>query len=136
MIKGVEMLGKSLFIACVIVANSVHAEIPEQLNVTWKHFQECIKKNDIDGVAKLTHFPIRSNEFGGDIKTPVELKNKYSEIFTPFVVRKIMTSIPEKVGTYRGFVVDCINPDGYAIFLGFEKKGKNYYFSYIDNANE
>ena len=115
---------------------SVHAEIPEQLKMTWRQFQECVKKNDIEGVLKLTHFPIRSNEFGGNIKNSTEFKKKYSEIFTPYVIKRILTFRPEKIGTYRGYVVDCTDPDGYAIFLGFEKRNENYYFSYIDNANE
>lgn len=136
MIRGVKMLVKALSVACVMFVSPVHAEIPEQLGTTWKQFQECVKRNDVEGVVKLTHFPIRSNEFGGNIKTASEFKKRYSEIFTPYVVQKISSGVPEKVGTYRGYVIDCINPNGYAIFLGFEKKGGKFYFSYIDNANE
>ena len=130
------MFAKGLCAACMISVSSFCAEIPDQLGSVWKQFQEYVKNNDIDNMIKITYFPIKSNEFGGNIKSKDEFKKKYYQIFTPYVVQKIIYGKPERVGSYRGYVVDCIDPNGYAIYLGFEKKGHKFQFSYIDNANE
>lgn len=136
MTNGEEMFTKGLCIACVISVSSFGAEIPDQLGAVWKQFQECVKKNDIDGIIEMTYFPIKSNEFGGNIKSKAEFKKKYHQIFTPYIVQKVIYGKPERIASYRGYVVDCIDPNGYAIYLGFEKKGHKFQFSYIDNANE
>lgn len=112
------------------------AGTPQQLNHTWVQFQEAVKKADVEAVATMVHFPLRSNDFGGTIKSTSVFKSKYKEIFSSFVVGKITTVSLKKINGYKGFVADCSDPDGLALVFGFEKYGDKYLLSYIDNANE
>ncbi|NWJ42100.1 MAG: hypothetical protein HXX12_14145 [Geothrix sp.] len=130
------MFKKIVVVFSMMYSVTVMSQIPTQLATTWNKFQLAIENDNIEALSKITHFPLRSNDFGGDLKSSDSLKSKYKLIFSDYVKQKIKKKCPTRIKGYNGYAVDCSDPSGLAIVLGFEKCGKIYLFTYIDNANE
>jgi len=65
-----------LYSLCTTFIVAAPAELPVGLVTAWSQFQQAIKHDDIDALAKITKFPLRSNEFGGDIKSAKVLRQR------------------------------------------------------------
>lgn len=121
-----------LILALVLPLCLAHQEqMPPDMLSAWASFREAVRERDVDKVVLLSRFPIEANDFGGNIRSPSELKKRYRKIFSPSIEMCFATGHPRSVPGYPGYLIDC---DGYLAF-GFRKYGSQYKFSYIDNAN-
>jgi len=55
--------------------------VPPQVKVEWAKFQAALKADDLKVLAAMAKFPIRCNEFGGNIKSAKVLADRYKTIF-------------------------------------------------------
>jgi len=125
-----------LFCACSLVF-AAPPPLPAELVSAWTRFQQALRADDPDALSQVTRFPLRSNEFGGDISTPSALREKYQTLF-PQKTRQCLLAASLKrrhydKGTYYDVFCD-VGP--YPIRFIFEQAGSRYYFTSIDNVNE
>jgi hypothetical protein len=55
--------------------------VPPQVKVEWAKFQAALKADDLKILATMAKFPIRCNEFGGNIKSAKVFADRYKTIF-------------------------------------------------------
>jgi hypothetical protein len=108
--------------------------LPADLQQTWAAFRTAVQAGDAEGVARISAFPIRANDFGGKIIRVSVLKQRFARIFGDAVRQCVAQKRPQSMEGYPGYILDCDN-DNLAIGFGFELKRGNYRFTYIDNAN-
>jgi hypothetical protein len=113
------------------------AEPAAGIEKTWAAFQAALKQKSPEALAKISKFPIQSNEFGGPIKTSGILEKRFAKIFTPKTIQCLLAQKPkrqvqDKKVYYEAF---CDN-DKYPIRFIFEKSGSDFFFTGVDNINE
>lgn len=130
-------IGAWIFCSASMLASCANAQqetLPGELLGPWHSFQEAIRNSDADALAKISHFPIRSNDFGGNIGSADVLKERFKKIFFDQVRTCVADKKPSRISPFPGYILDC-NNDNLALGFGFEPFEKEYRFSYIDNAN-
>lgn len=112
------------------------AALPPELRQQWERFQDALRADEPAAIAALAKFPIRSNEFGGNIANAKTLKNRYATIF-PAATKKCLISanLQAQKGLAGHYEVYC-DVSGYPIRFLFNRVGRQYYFTGIDNINE
>ena len=112
-------------------------EIPPAMQTTWVLFQKSLKNQSPESLAKISKFPIRSNEFGGTIKSPAILKARFKTIFTAKTIQCLLgTTIKRQTSGKKVFFEAFCDNDVYPIRYVFEQVGLDYKFTSIDNINE
>jgi hypothetical protein len=136
------MIKRTLFLlafSTILVPNSLQAEtlnLPSSLTFTWTQFQNAIKNDNINQLAKITKFPLTSNESWGNMKSAKELKKNYKAIFTPAIKQCLLSSTPEKTKGENGkYYYTVLCTDKYPLDFTLEKVGSKYLFTDIDNIN-
>lgn len=110
--------------------------LPKELQAQWARFQAALAKDDVQGLLALTRFPLRSNEFGGDMKTPEAFKRHYKTLFSAETRACMQAATPQKAGGVKDtYTVSC-EAGGYPIDFVFSRVGATYLFTRIDNVNE
>jgi len=112
-------------------------ELPKDLLSQWSRFQAALRTDDVKLLAEVTHFPLESNEFGGNIKSGDVLATRYKTIF-PEKTKKCLLASTLKREESEGDVYYDVYCDvgAYPIRFIFSKVGSRYYFTGIDNINE
>ncbi len=82
-----------LSIAWLVLVAAGTAEVPQAIQAQWTRFQAAIKADDLSTVTAMSKFPIRSNEFGGDIPSAKVLTQRYTTIF-PAPTRQCLATAP------------------------------------------
>ncbi|MBK8726594.1 MAG: hypothetical protein IPL96_11285 [Holophagaceae bacterium] len=102
----------------------------------WSAFQAALRADDAGALAKVTRFPLRSNEFGGAIATPAALKAKWKTLFPPATKACLLAATPERTeGAKDSFEAFC-EVGGYPIRFIFTQRNGAYRLSALDNINE
>lgn len=111
--------------------------LPPGLQAQWSRFQRALKDDDVTALAGTARFPIRSNEFGGDIASVEVLKQRYATLFPEKTKRCLLASVPERL-EYDGHVLYEVYCDvgPYPIRFLFEPQGAQYFWTGLDNINE
>jgi len=121
----------------LLVAEPCRAELPQPMAATWRLFQAAVRANDPAAMARISHFPVESNEFGGDIPDAVRLRERFARIF-PDGRRACLlnqTPTPLRLGDRPTYEVFCDN-DRVPIRFLFEPVGADYRWTVLDNINE
>jgi hypothetical protein len=107
------------------------------LQAQWSRFQAALRADDVTLLAGTARFPIRSNEFGGDIASVEVLMQRYATIFPEKTKRCLLASVPEKL-EYDGHVLYEVYCDvgPYPIRFLFEPQGAQHFWTGLDNINE
>jgi hypothetical protein len=113
------------------------AEPAKGFDKTWSMFQNALRRKSPDALARISKFPIHSNEFGGSISTPEVLNKRFGNIFTPKTIRCLLAQKPQRMVHNKKvyFEAFCDN-DRYPIRYIFEIVGSEFRFTSIDNINE
>ena len=113
------------------------SSLPPALQAQWSRFQIALKTDDVKRLAETAHFPIRSNEFGGDIASPEVLKQRYSTVF-PAKTKECLLASSLNKQEFDGHVIYEVYCDvgPYPIRFLFEQQGAQYFWTGIDNINE
>lgn len=107
------------------------------IDKTWAAFQAALKQKSPEALAKVSKFPIQSNEFGGSIKNAAVLKKRFEEIFTPKTIKCLLAQKPKReVVDKKEYYEAFCDKDKYPIRFIFEKSGSDFLFTAIDNINE
>lgn len=107
------------------------------IDKTWSMFQAALKEKSPEALAKISKFPIQSNEFGGPIKNSDVLKKRFAEIFTPKTIQCLLAQKPKRqVQDKKEYYEVFCDKDKYPIRFIFEKSGSEFLFTAIDNINE
>lgn len=110
--------------------------LPPDLAAAWTAFQAALKADDAAALAKVARFPLRSNEFGGNLADAAALKRKWTTLFPPATKACLLAATPQKTAGARDtFEVFC-DVGGYPIRFIFRKAGNAYRFAALDNVNE
>jgi hypothetical protein len=126
-----------VFFLMIAVPQLAVAEPAPEIAKTWALFQDALRQNSAESLARISKFPIHSNEFGGSIKNQEILIKRFAKIFTPKTIQCLLaqTPTPQKDGKKVYFEAFCDN-DIYPIRYIFEKVGPDFRFTSIDNINE
>jgi len=120
----------------VLQAPAPTPALPPDLVAAWSAFQAALKADDAGALAKVSRFPIRSNEFGGNLADAAALKRKWKTLFPPATKACLLAATPEpSAGARDTFEVFC-DVGGYPIRFIFRKAGSTYRFAALDNVNE
>lgn len=124
-------------IACVIHAYAGSPALPREVSAAWVKFQAALKADDLPALIAMTKFPLRCNEFGGDIKNPKVFAQRYTTIF-PAPTKRCFASAPlhpEKWKNKLHYEVWC-DVGEYPIRFVFDQVGSQLVLTSIDNVNE
>jgi hypothetical protein len=109
------------------------AQVPPKAAEAITRFQQAVASEDLDSLAAVAHFPIKSNEFP-TIKNPAELKKFFPKIFPPNRKAGLVGQAP--VAQLKGFVSVFSKQEDDPIQFLFQRYGKEYLWCSIDNVNE
>jgi len=126
-----------LSIAWLVLVAAGTAEVPQAIQAQWTRFQAAIKADDLPTVIAMSKFPIRSNEFGGDIPSAKVLTQRYTTIF-PAPTRQCLATAPLHRETWHKrihYEVWC-DVGAYPIRFLFTPIGSTLSLTSIDNVNE
>lgn len=126
-----------LAIALVIPAYAGAPEIPREVSVQWAKYQGALKANDLHTLTSMAKFPIRCNEFKGDIKSAKQFEERYRLIFPEPTKRCFETSVLHvQKGKGRTYYEAWCDVGEYPIRFIFEQVGSKLCLTSIDNVNE
>jgi hypothetical protein len=126
-----------LIIALVIAVSAGAQELPREVSVQWSKYQTALKANDLHSLTSMARFPVRCNEFKGDIKSAKDFARQYKVIFPEATKRCFETSVlhPQKWKGSIYYEAWC-DVGEYPIRFIFEQVGSKLYLTSIDNVNE
>ncbi len=126
-----------ILIACCIHASAGSPALPREVSAEWVKFQSALKADDLPTLIAMTKFPLRCNEFGGDIKNQKVFIQRYKTIF-PGPTKQCFASAPlhpEKWKNKLHYEVWC-DVGEYPIRFVFDQVGSKLVLTSIDNVNE
>lgn len=123
------------FVVILQVGSNLIGTQPKDRSVSAvvSEFRHAIAHEDFNALAKVTRFPIKSNEFG-NVKDINVLKSKFKSIFTKERLGGLVDQKPVPLlnGVYAITSKDNTDP----IQFLFKKFDGEYKFYSIDNVNE
>lgn len=121
----------------LLLAAPARAQLPTSITGTWSLFQAAVRTEDPLAMARISRFPLASNDFGGPIASATELRQRFRLIFTAAMRQCLLQQTP------RALVVDgqpfheaFCDVDHRPIRFVFERFGSEVRWSAIDNVNE
>ncbi len=135
--SGPRLLWPAVIVMSLTIARPAQAQLPSAMARTWSLFQAALRSNDPDALARLSQFPLQSNEFGGPIGDPARLRAHFSLIFSSPRRRCLLQQTPRQLQVDGRVIFEafCDN-DRYPIRFLFERVGKDYRWTGLDNINE
>jgi hypothetical protein len=113
------------------------AQRPGGMARTWSQFQSAVQADDPEAMARISRFPVQSNEFGGPISDVTQLRQRFGLIFSasrrPCLLNQ--TPRPLRVDGRELYEAFC-DTDRYPIRFLFERVSSEYRWTAIDNINE
>jgi hypothetical protein len=99
----------------------------------WPKFKEAVAKNDKEGVAALTKFPLPMPYGVPAVKTKAQFLQRYAKIFDAATRKCFATAKPERENNKSAsYNVLC----GEAMLYEFDLVGGTYKLVTVDNINE
>jgi hypothetical protein len=130
---------KRLFIASLVAIQSFAGApaLPQEVSAEWAKFQAALKADDLATLSSMIEFPLRCNEFKGDIKSAKSFAEQYKTIFPAPTKQCFATSPlhPQKWNGQIHYEAWCDIGD-YPIRFIFKKVGTKLLLTTIDNVNE
>ncbi len=106
----------------------------------WKTFKTAVSKNDVEGVARLSRFPIGMSYGIPSIRTKVQLTKRYRQVFNEQSDAAICFSKakPEmNAENPKQFTVACPDAAGNEVVIyHFKQTRTGWKFTGLDNLNE
>ena len=111
--------------------------VPPKVKLEWAKFQAALKADDLKALTAMVKFPVRSNEFGGNIKSSKIFADRYKTIFPAatkqcFAVSTLHTRRWDNQIHYEAW---C-DVSEYPIRFIFDFNGSKLLLTSIDNINE
>jgi len=110
------------------------------LDTFWEAFKTAVSKHDVEGVARLSRFPIGMSYGIPGIKTKVQLVKRYRQVFNEQTDAAVCFSKakPEiDAGNPKQFTVACPDAAGNEVVIyHFEQTRTGWKFTALDNLNE
>jgi len=127
-----------ILLATSLAASARQAENP--LETFWAAFKTAVSKHDVEGVARLSRFPIGMSYGIPSIKTKVQLIKRYRQVFNEQSDAAVCFSKakPElNAETTKQFTVACPDAAGNEVVIyHFEQTRTGWKFTGLDNLNE
>lgn len=126
-----------LSFALVLPSNASEQPTPPKVQAEWAKFQSAVKGDDPKALLGFIRFPVRSNEFGGNINSAKVLVDRYKTIF-PAPTKQCLGSSDLQIVRHNGRVhyeAFC-DVSGYPICFIFSFDGSRLLLTSIDNINE
>ncbi|MFN8010019.1 MAG: hypothetical protein U0P81_01310 [Holophagaceae bacterium] len=111
------------------------APLPPDLAAVHKAFQAALAADDPAALAKVTRFPLRSNEFGV-LKDAAALKRGWGRIFPPAVRAALAKGSLERTEGVKDTFEAFSDAGGLPIRFLFTRTQAGWRFSALDNINE
>ena len=106
----------------------------------WQSFTTAISKHDVEGVARLSRFPIEMSYGIPSIKTKAQLIKRYRQVFNEQTDAAVCFSKakPEmNAENSKQFTVACPDAAGNEVVIyHFEQTRTGWKFTGLDNLNE
>jgi hypothetical protein len=111
--------------------------IPANVSKEWVRFQTALKNDDLPTLIAMIKFPLRCNEFSGDMKSPKAFKACYKTIFPERTKQCFLSSglLLQREGKQIRYESWCDVGD-YPIRFIFKFSGSKLFLTSIDNVNE
>lgn len=116
-------------------APAPQAPLPPDLAAVWKDFQAALKADDPAALAKVTRFPLRSNEYG-TLKDPAALRQRWPRIFPPAVRAALAKAPLERTEGAKDTFEAFSDAGGLPIRFIFTRSKAGWRLSHLDNINE
>ncbi len=130
---------KQFMLAGVIAIQAIAAppQLPPGVSSEWTRFQAALKADDMATLTSMIKFPLRCNEFNGDIKTAKSFIQQYKILFPPATKQCFSTSTLhlQKWEGKLHYEAWCDIGD-YPVRFIFEWVGNRLLLTTIENVNE
>lgn len=132
-----SILGLTAGLLSLMGASPARAQLPSGMASTWNRFQSAVRANDPEAVARISRFPLQSNEFGGPIPNLAQLRQRFTLIFSAGRRQCLLNQTPtlQRVDGQEFFEAFC-ETDRVPIRFLFERISGDYRWTAIDNINE
>ncbi len=122
--------------ALAMTAPGPAAPLPPDLAAVFRDFQAALKADDPAALAKVTRFPLRSNEFGGPVKDAAVLKKRWGRIFPAERKAGLLKAPLERTEGVKDTFEAFTDAGGLPIRVLFTRTQAGWRFSSVDNINE
>jgi hypothetical protein len=124
-------------IICLMPAMAGEPKLPQEVANQWAKFQVALKTDDLATLTSMIKFPLKCNEFKGDIKSSKSFIQQYKTLFPEKTKQCFLTSSlhPQQWKKQTHYEAWCDIGD-YPIRFIFEQAGKKLILTTIDNVNE
>jgi len=133
----------SLSIVLLLTGSSLAAGARQAANSFegfWQTFKTAVSKHDVEGIARLSRFPIGMSYGIPGIKTKAQLIKRYRQVFneqTDAAVCFTKAKPEMNVENSKQFTVACPDAAGNEVVIyHFEQTRTGWKFTGLDNLNE
>jgi hypothetical protein len=136
-----KITGLSLLLLLVASTFAVQSgQTADSFETFWQAFKVAVSKHDVEGVARLSKFPIEMSYGLSSIKTKAQLMKRYKQVFNEQTNAAACFSKakPEKdTQNPKRFTVACPDAAGNEVVIyHFEQTRAGWRFTGLDNLNE
>ncbi|HET6854326.1 MAG TPA: hypothetical protein VFH46_18640 [Pyrinomonadaceae bacterium] len=137
--KKITTLSLALLLTATSIASSP-GQAQNPLETFWAAFKTAVSKHDIEGVARLSRFPIGMSYGIPSIKTKAQLTKRYRQIFNEQsdAAACFSKAKPElNAENPKEFTVACPDAAGNEVVIyHFQQTRTGWKFTGLDNLNE
>ena len=116
------------------------AQIPDSVETFWQAFKTAVVKHDVEGIARLSRFPIGMSYGIPSVKTKVQLIKRYRQVFNEQTDAAVCfgKAKPElDAKNPKQFTVACPDAGGNEVVIyHFQQTRAGWRFTGLDNLNE
>ena len=137
--KKITTLSLILLLTGTLFATSA-GQAANSFETFWQTFKTAVSKRDVEGVARLSRFPIEMSYGIASIKTKAQLIKRYRQVFNEQTDAAVCFSKakPEvNAENSKQFTVACPDAAGNEVVIyHFEQTRTGWKFTGLDNLNE
>ena len=137
--KKITTLSLTLLLTGTLFAISA-SQTANSFETFWQTFKTAVSKHDVEGVARLSRFPIGMSYGIPSIKTKAQLIKRYRQVFNEQTDAAVSfgKATPEKnAEKSKQFTVACPDAAGNEVVIyHFEQTRTGWKFTGLDNLNE
>ena len=116
------------------------SQATDSFETFWQAFRAAVSKRDVEGVARLSKFPIGMSYGISSIKTKAQLLKRYKQVFNEQTNAAACFSKAKPEADARNskrFTVACPDAAGNEVVIyHFEQTRAGWRFTGLDNLNE
>jgi hypothetical protein len=136
-----KIIGLSLLLLLVTTSFAGQSgQATDTFETFWQTFKAAVSKGDVEGVARLSKFPIGMSYGISSIKTKAQLTKRYKQVFNEQTNAAACFSKakPERdAQSPKRFTVACPDTAGNEVVIyHFERTRLGWRFTGLDNLNE